>query len=182
MTVTSPHAAVQPKRGANLLQRARAEGVSEERLGIEDIRDSRVTGWFEPSLQGLPLGYSAFAMRLCGLGAGGGFTNDELGCEPDGVGERLVGSLDALDEKLSGSASHLVQWLADGGKPRIGVLGDEDVVEADDGDVPGAGEAGVFNGPYGADRGGVVEAEDRGEVVGSEEEVPDRRVAKFGGP
>jgi hypothetical protein len=39
MTVTSPHAAVQTKRGANLRQRERTVGVSEERLGIEDIRN-----------------------------------------------------------------------------------------------------------------------------------------------
>ena len=74
-----------------------------------------------------------------------------------------------------------MEGLADGGEARVEVLGDDDVVEADDGDVAGAGEACVFDGADGSDGGGVVEAEDGGEVVCAREELADGRVAELGG-
>ena len=122
------------------------------------------------------------ARRVARLGSGGGFADDELGGEPDGFGVGLVGSLDALDEESRLRTSHLVEGLADGGEAGVVVLGDDDVVEADDGDVARTGEAGVFDGADGADGGGVVEAEDGSEVVGAGEEIADGRVAEFGRP
>jgi hypothetical protein len=112
----------------------------------------------------------------------GGFANDELGGEPNGVGEGLVGILDAFDEDLGGCGSHLAEGLADGGETRVGVFGDEDVVEADDGDVARAGEADVFDGAYGPDGGGVVETEDGGEVEGAAEKLADGWIAELGRP
>jgi hypothetical protein len=72
-----------------------------------------------------------------------------------------------------------VKRLAHGGEPRVEVLGDDDVVEADDGDVAGAGEAGVLNGADGANGGGVVEAEDGGEVVGAGEQIAYGRISEL---
>ena len=86
------------------------------------------------------------------------------------------------DEQLGGGDTHLVEGLAHGGEAGVEVLGDDDVVEADDGDVAGAGEAGVFNGADGADGSGVVEAEDGGEVAGAGEEITNGRIAELGGP
>jgi hypothetical protein len=44
------------------------------------------------------------------------------------------------------------------------------------------GEAGVLDGADGADGGGVVEAEEGGEVAGAREEISCGRVSEFGRP
>ena len=81
-----------------------------------------------------------------------------------------------------GGRTHLVEGLADGGEAWVEVFGDDDVVEADDGDVARTVEAGVFNGADGADGGGVVEAEDGGEVAGAGEQIAHGRIAELGRP
>ena len=72
--------------------------------------------------------------------------------------------------------------MTDSGEARGLVGGRGDVVEADDGDVFGAAEAGVRDGADGADGGDVVEAEDGGEVAGAGEEVAYDGIAEFRGP
>jgi hypothetical protein len=99
------------------------------------------------------------------MDACGRLAHDEFGLEPDDLGIGFVRGLDALDEVLCGSPAHLVEGLPDGGEPRVIVLGYDDVVEADDGDVARAVEAGVLDGADGSDGGGVIEAEHRGEVL-----------------
>jgi len=75
-----------------------------------------------------------------------------------------------------------MQRLAHGGESRVEILGDDDVAEADDGDVTGAVEASVFNRADGAYGCGVVEAEDGGEAAGAGEQVVDRGIAELGRP
>jgi hypothetical protein len=116
------------------------------------------------------------------MDACGRFPYYEFGLEPDDLRIRLVRGLDALDEVLRRGPSHLVKGLANGGEPRVVVLGNDDVVEADDGDVAGAVEACVFDSADGADGGGVVEAEDGGEVLRSCEEFTYGRVSESGRP
>ncbi len=174
---------MQTKRGESCRQTAYEEAGGERLSGTEGIRALGYRG-----IEGIGLGretqrdLAASATWLWGWRGCSGFADDELGCEPDGFNEGLIGGLDALDEELGTGDAHFVQGLAHGGEAGVGVLGDEDVVEADDGDVAGAGEAGVFDGADGADGGGVVEAEDGGEVAGSGEEIADGRVAELGGP
>ena len=83
---------------------------------------------------------------------------------------------------MDGDFAHAAERLADGGEAGDVVGGGGDVVEADDGDVVGAAEAGVGDGADGTDGGDVVEAEDGGEVAGAGEEVADGGVAELGGP
>ena len=100
------------------------------------------------------------------MDAYGRFSHDEFGCKADVVGIGFVGALDTFDEELCGGCTHLIEGLAHGGEARVEVFGDDDVVESDDGDVVRTGEAGVLNGADRSDGGGVVEAEEGGEVTG----------------
>ena len=75
-----------------------------------------------------------------------------------------------------------MERLAHGGEARVEVLSDDDVVEADDGDVARAGEAGVLNGADGADSSCVVEAEEGGEVTSAGEEITHGRIAELRRP
>jgi len=179
MTVTRPQEAVQTKRGASLRQRASAEGSFERLSGAAGIRESRVSG----SVQVLSERLRGCRMEwLWHRGSGGRFADDELGCEPDGVGKGLIGRLNTFDEQLCGGQAHLVQGLTDGGEAGIRVFSDENVIESDDGDIAGAGEASVFDGTDGSDGGGVVETEDGGEVAGAAEEFADGWITELGGP
>ena len=63
------------------------------------------------SINIMRLGFRAALPRSSG---GGGFADDEFGGEADRVGVGLAGRLDALNEKLGGGHTHLVQRLADG--------------------------------------------------------------------
>ena len=75
------------------------------------------------------------------MDARGRFSHDEFGLKPDVLGIGLVGGLDAIDEELCGDGTHFVERLEHGGEARVEVFGDDDVVEANDGDVVRAGEA-----------------------------------------
>ena len=90
--------------------------------------------------------------------------------------------MDTLYEQLGGGGTHFVEGLAHGCEAGVEVLGEDDVVEANDRDVARAVEAGVFNGADGADRRGVVEAKDGGEVAGSGEQITNRWISEFGRP
>src|SRR5579862_8355359 len=103
-----------------------------------------------------------------------GFSHDEFGLKPDLLRVGLLRRLDTLDEEPRGLRAHLVQRLAYGGQPGIEVLGDDDVVEADDGDVARTVEHGIFNGTYSTDSGSVVEAEDGGKVAGAGQQIAHR--------
>ena len=89
----------------------------------------------------------------------------QFGFEHDRLGIRLVRRLDAPQQQLCGDLAHSPQRLADGGQAGRVVHGAGDVVEADDGDVAGAGQASIHDGTHRAQRSNVVEAENRGEVA-----------------
>lgn len=97
----------------------------------------------------------------------GRLPHNELWGKPDRLGESLFRVLNAFDKNFGGGPAHDMQRLSDSGKSWAGVGSDEDVVEADHGDVIRAGEPGIFDSPNGSDRSGVVEAEDRRKVAGA---------------
>src|SRR5580658_6239019 len=129
---------------------------------------------------------SAFASRFTGWGgladARRRFSHDELGLKPDVLGVGFIGRLDAFDQKFRCGGSHLKEGLAYGCESGVEVIGDDDVVEADDGDVVRAGESSVLNGADSADGGGVVEAEESSEVAGAREEIAHGRITELGRP
>ncbi len=78
---------------------------------------------------------------------------------------QAVGSLDVRQEAAYGGVGEVLAGHADGGEGRDGVLGEVDVVEADEGEVVGDLEAGFEECVLDADGGHVVGAHDGGGPV-----------------
>jgi hypothetical protein len=75
------------------------------------------------------------------MDAHGRFSHDEFGGRADVVRVGLVGALDTFANEPCGVCTHLIEGLAHGGEARVEVLGADDVVESDNGDVVRTGEA-----------------------------------------
>jgi hypothetical protein len=97
--------------------------------------------------------------------AGGGLADDEGGLYGDAAGVGGGGVGDAVEKDGGGQLAHVLERLADGGEAGDVVLGGDDVVEANDGDVGGDAHAGFVEDAHGADGGGVVEGDEGGEEV-----------------
>src|SRR6266850_4051983 len=110
---------------------------------------------------------------------GRSFTNDQFGRH--GKFHRVVfKSLHSLQEDARGSFPHVMQRLADGSEARIVVGRNLNVVEADYGHVFWHAEIGVSKGTNRANRGDVVEGNDRREGSPLLQQFLDNGVAEFG--
>ncbi len=97
------------------------------------------------------------------------------------LGARAVapGVVDALEEAAEGGGGEFGSGDVDGGEGGLGVGAELDVVEANDGNVAGDGEAGFVDGPHGSDGGEVVGAEDGGGWGAGGEHMGHGAVAAF---
>gem|GEM_PF-5271092 len=116
------------------------------------------------------------------MGSRCGFPDNEFRFEDDLFRIGFIRRLNTTDEQLSGGRAHFVQRLANGGEARIVVLGYDNVVESDDGDVLWTTKANIFDGAYGSNGGCIVEAEDGGEIASTSEKLANRRVAEVWRP
>src|SRR5579875_2676619 len=116
--------------------------------------------------------------RPAGVGSPGGLTYDQLGFYLDNALGMFAA--DFLQQHRGRGCAHLHQGLTDRGEAGDEVRGDGEIVETDDGDIPGHFQPAIMESSNGADGRDVVEADNRGEVAVAHHHLLYAGVTQFG--